>query len=310
RENLDELRYSVTGLDLTTGGLGLREPVSFDSKLTLKNERTGLTAAVEVRAVAAVAADGSVTASDVESKVSVSAGNGAPTRTLAATATTVAFDRAQQTLRVDGLATETEGVRATWQLAGSTLLDNPTVEGSVTVAPTELGALFDELELPPPQGVAPGDLGTLALTTRFKYQAEPAVASVANLEVQVLGITVRGSGTLTAGNELAGTVEIPEFVPNAAVQGWLRAAVPPTVDVSALDRLALRTGFDTNLDSGRAALRGFEARVFGATIKADIEGVPGDRGAVFRGSVTTSRFAAESFAKAFAKLLPPNLAPS
>jgi AsmA protein len=94
------------------------------------------------------------------------------------------------------------------------------------------------------------------------------------------------------------------------MQALLRTAVPPTVDVSALNALALDTRFDTSLDTGRAALRGFTARVLGATISGDLEALPGERGNVFRGSLATSRFPADSFAKAFAALLPPNLAAS
>ena len=60
-------------------------------------------------------------------------GRGAPARSLAATATSIAFDRNAQTLRVEGLATETAGVHAAWTLAGSALLDNPTIEGTVNV---------------------------------------------------------------------------------------------------------------------------------------------------------------------------------
>jgi AsmA protein len=115
---------------------------------------------------------------------------------------------------------------------------------------------------------------------------------------------------LTGGNELAGRVVVGEFAPSAAVQALLRAALPPTVDVSALGTLGLDARFDTNLDTGRAALRDFELAALGAKIRGTLEGLPGERGNVFRGALTTSRFSADSLAKAFAALLPPNLAAS
>jgi AsmA protein len=134
--------------------------------------------------------------------------------------------------------------------------------------------------------------------------------SVTGLDAQTLGMTVRGDATLTGGTELAGIVEIPEFTPSPAMQTWLRAFVPPTVDVTALDRLALRTRFQTNLDTGSAALGGFQARVLGGDLTAGIEAIPGPRGNVIRGSATTSNFPSDALVKAFAAMLPPNLTAS
>jgi AsmA protein len=310
RENVNDLRYSVTGLSLTTGEIGAGEPIAFDAALDFKDESSGLAAALELRAVVAAPAEGSVTATDVAANVTVRPGRGAASRTLGLTAARLAFDRDRQALAVEGLATETAGVRATWQLAGSTVVDNPTFEGSIAIDRAELAPALEELGLSPPQDVDSSELGTLTLTTRFAYRTEPPLIGVSELSAETLGMTVRGAGSLEGGNELAGTLEIPAFTPSGAAQAWLRAAVPPTVDISALGRLALSTRFDANVESGRAALRGFNLSAFGATIAADIEALPLERGNVFRASVTTSRFASEALVKGFAALLPPNLAAS
>jgi len=307
RENTTELRYSVTGLELTTGGIGNGEPVEFDAALQLKNEISGLVTALNVTAVASVTADGSVAADEVEAAVTLS-GNGDAARELRASASRVQFDRGTQTLGVTGLETETAGLRATWQLAGTTMIDNPTLQGSVTVAPAPLATLYEQLGWSTPAGVEANELGDFALSTSFSFAAEPRSIGLADFEAEVLGMRVRGAGTLDADNELAGRIDIAEFTPNVAVHSFLRLAVPPTVDVAALDRLALATRFDANLDTGRAALRELRASVFGATIEGTLEALPGERGNTFRGSVTTSRFSAEAFARAFAALLPPNLA--
>lgn len=308
RENTTELRYSVTGLTLTTGGIGSNEPVAFEAALQFKDEVAALTAALEASAVVAVAADGSATITALDTTVTLTTADAAPARTVNAKAARVAYDATGQTLAVEGLSTEAAGVTATWQLASVTLGDNMSVRGSVTAASSNLATLFDELKLAPPQGIAAKDLGSLALRTGFTFQAEPQTITLSAVDAEVLGLRVRGEGSLTGDNALAGRVEIPEFTPNAAIQALLRTAVPPTVDVSALNRLALSTRFDTNLSTGRAALRDLKASVFGATITGNLEGVPGQRGNVFRGSVSTSRFAPDAFAKAFAALLPPNLA--
>jgi uncharacterized protein involved in outer membrane biogenesis len=307
RENTSELRYTVSDIDLSTGSIGSNDPVAVDVALKFKNEITGLTADVTANATAAVEASGSVSARDVAATVSARPGGGAPARALSATATTVAFDRSAQTLRVDGLATETAGVRAQWTLAGRALLDNPTIEGKINVPPAALATVFDELDWQPPAGVAPDELGDLTLESEFSFRAEPREIRVSKLSAGVLGMQITGDGTLTGKDELAGNVTIPEFTPSAAVQSLLRSSVPPRVDVSALGKLALATRFDANLTSGRASIANLRATVFGATITGNLEALPGQNGNVFRGSVTTSRFAPDAFAKAFAAMLPPKI---
>lgn len=309
RENVSELRYGVTGLSLTTGGIGSGEPVDFDAALQVKDEVSGLVAALEAGAVVAIEADGSITATGVSTDLTVTP-SGGTARTLTATADRIAFDKVSQALAVDGLATETAGVAATWQIAGSDVLDNPRVQGSVSAPSADLAALLAALEIEPPAGLDRRTLGTAALEARFDFQAEPQVLTLSALQAQALGATVRGNGTLTGGNALSGSIEIPEFAPGEALQNWLRSSLPETVDVSAIDRLALRTEFDTTLDASRISLRNLEASALGATIRGNVETAPGARGNVFRGNVTTSRFAADGFAKAFAASLPPNLAPS
>jgi uncharacterized protein involved in outer membrane biogenesis len=307
RENTNELRYSVTGLSLTTGGIGSGEPVEFDAALQFADEASGLKAVLAAAAVVAADANGAVTATDVELEATVDAGGGAPTRELALAAERIVFDRQAETLAVDALAVEVGGVRAVAQLAGSMVLSNATLQGSIAVDEAELAAVFEQLGVSPPASLDPNELGTFALAAQVDFQAEPQVVGVRGLTADALGMHVTGDGTLTGGNELAGRVVIAEFAPNAALQAMLRAAVPPTVDVGSLGALALDARFDTSLDSGRSALRDFTLTALGATVSGTIEGVPGERGDVFRGEIQTSRFAPDTMTKAFAALLPPTL---
>jgi AsmA protein len=161
-----------------------------------------------------------------------------------------------------------------------------------------------------PASVEAGELGNFKLATQFSLQAEPQVVQVSQVDAELLGMRVSGDGSLSGGTELAGHVVIGEFTPNAAVQALLRAAIPPTVDVSALGTLGIDARFDTNLETGRAALRDFNLTALGATVSGDLEGLPGERGNIFRGTLATSRFASDAMVKAFGALLPPNLAAS
>jgi AsmA protein len=307
RENTNELRYTVSNLDLTTGAIGRNEPVAFAASFDAKDEASGLAARLEARATAAVDEAGSVSARGVAASLQVTPAGGARARELSAQAASVTFDRAAQALGVDGLTTETAGVRAAWTLSGSALLDNPTVQGTVAVAGAPLAALFEQLDWEPPQGVKPSELGTLDLQSGFAFRAEPREIRVSKLSAAVLGMSIAGEGALSGKDELAGTIRIPEFAPNAAVQSLLRASVPPKVDVSALDKLALSARFAANLTSGRASIADLDATVLGAAIKGNLDAVPGQNGNVFRGSVSTSRFAPDAFAKAFAAMLPPKI---
>jgi AsmA protein len=250
-----------------------------------------------------LAPDGAVSANDFDAAVRAPGAAGAPPRELNVRATALAYRPDGQTLAVEGLTTEVAGVHAAWTLAGKTLIDDPTIEGSVNVVGAPLANVFDALGWQPPEGVAKSDLGDVTLSSSFGLRSEPREIRVTKLAAKIFGMELSGEGTL-AGDELEGKVSIPEFAPTPAVRSFLRTVVPPRVDVGALDKLALTTTFDANVATGRAALTNLEARVFGAAVSGHLEALPGERGNRFRGSVTTSRFPPDSFVKAFAAMLP------
>jgi hypothetical protein len=251
-----------------------------------------------------------VTATDVEVGVTVNAGGGAPARSVVAMAERVAFDRGAQTLAVDGLVTEAAGARAAWQVSGSGLLTNAAVQGSVTVEAADVAATLEQLQVSRPASLATSELGPLRVSSQFAFQQEPQAVQLTSLDGEALGVSVRGEGTLTAGNELAGRVAVAEFTPNAALQALLRESVPQSVDVAALGPLALETSFAASLDSGRVSARDFRLTALGATVSGNLDVAPGNGGNVVRGELQTSRFPADALARAFAASLPPNLTAS
>ena len=307
RENTSELRYSVTGLSLTTGGIGTGEPIEFETALNFADETSGMKAALATSATVAAAANGSVTATDLDTTVRVDMGDGSPARELAAKAERIAFDRDAETLTAEGLVTEIAGTRAEWQVSGSKLLSIPTVEGRVAAEAKELATIFEQLRVSLPASLSGSDLGGLKLGAQFAFQQEPQIVRLTGIDATALGAHVTGEGTLTGGNELAGHLVVAELTPNAALQALLRGAVPPTVDVTALGTLALDARFDTTLDTGRAALRDLKLTALGTTVTGTLEALPGARGNVFRGQIQTSRFPSDAIVKAFAGMLPPNL---
>lgn len=309
RENTTELKYSVTGLNLATGSIGGEGPVSGELALAFRDETSGLTASIDAELTAEITADGPIAVRNFSGDVAVTPAGGRP-REIGISFASLQFDRNAGTLAVQQLTTETAGVKAAWEVQGASLLDNPSISGSVRTADAPLATLFNELGLPPPEGVQPSELGSLTLAADFSFRNEPREIAVRNVDAAALGLVLRGEGTLKGSDELAGRVEIPRFTPSKTVQSLLRTAVPPTVDVSALGDIALTARFDTSLSTGRAAIRDLSAQMLGASITGNLEAIPGDRGNVFRGSVRTSRFAPDAFAKAFAALLPQNVSPS
>src|SRR6185503_13667510 len=226
---------------------------------------------------------------------------------LAAEAKRIAFDRAAETLEVEGLVTEAAGARAEWQVSGATLISNPALSGRVTAEAPELATVFEQLGVSLPASLDAGDLGALTLGAQFAFQQEPQVVRLTGVDASALGMHVTGEGTLTGGNELAGHVVVGELTPSAALQALLRDVVGATVDLSALGTLALDAGFDTTLDTGRATLRDFKLTALGANLSGTLETVPGARGNVYRGQIQSSRFASDALVKAFASMLPAGL---
>ena len=117
---------------------------------------------------------------------------------------------------------------------------------------------------------------------------------------------VSGDASLK-GDEATGSVTIPEFELNAAALALLRANAPANVDSSALGKVALATKFDANISTGRASLTNLKVSALGASLSGNVDVVPGQKGATYRGTLSTSRFAPDTAAKAFAKMLPPQL---
>jgi AsmA protein len=305
-ENTSQLRYTVSNLDVSSGEIGGGEPVALSVSLQFRDEVAKLTADLRASATAALDDKGGVSAKSLDFNVALRTEGDAKPRELSAKADGVAFDRSAQTLTVTGLTTETAGVRASWSLAGSALIDDPAVEGSVSVAGAPIATLLEQLQVSPPKGVQAKDLGNLTLQSKFAFKAEPQQIHVTGLNAEAFGMKVSGDATLS-GNTLSANVTIPEFEPSAAALSLLHAYAPPSVDLSALGKVALAAKLDANVKTGSASLTNLKVAALGATLSGNVDVVPGQKGSQYRGSLSTSRFAPDAATKALAKMLPPTL---
>jgi uncharacterized protein involved in outer membrane biogenesis len=305
-ENTSQLRYTVDKLDLSAGAIGSAAPVPLTVSLQFRDEVAKLAADLKVSATAAIDDNGGVSATKVDLAVAVRPAGNAKPRDLAAKADSVVFDRSAQTLAVTNLTTETAGVHAQWTLSGKTLVDNPSVEGSVSIANAPIATLLEQAAVTPPKGVQAKDLGNISLQSKFTFRADPREVHLTGLSADALGMKVSGDASLK-GDELAGNVTIPEFEPSGAALALLHANAPPNIDLSALGKVAVATKFDANISTGRASLTNLKVSALGATLNGNVDIVPAQKGATYRGAISTSRFAPDAVTKAFAKMLPPQI---
>ena len=149
-------------------------------------------------------------------------------------------------------------------------------------------------------------MGNVTLQSKFTFRAEPREVHLTDVRAEALGMKVSGDASLK-GDDVTGSVTIPEFEPSGPALALLRANAPANVDLSALGKVALATKFDSNVSTGRASFTNLKASALGATFSGNVDVVPGQKGATYRGAISTSRFTPEAAAKAFAKVLPATL---
>lgn len=346
RENVDELRYTIAGIELETGAIGSGRPVEVALGLTFRDESVSLAATVEASATAELGDAGAFAARGLEVRfgvadaeiaerargtlraAAVTGGAGNPIRIdtlaldatlahplangrrvpLAVAAAAAAYDPDADTLAFEDLRTEAGAVAADWQLDASSLLTAPQVGGTVR-ASGDMAELLALAGLEAPVGIDPRTLGPFSAAATFAWRQAPAEVRIGELDVDAVGVRIRGEGSL-AGERLAGRIDIPELVPNETLKALLRTAVPPTVDVEAIDRLAIAARFDADLATQQASIRELSANVFGAAITGELEALPGANGSLFRGAVKTSRFDPAKLAQAFRSFLPDTIDPA
>ena len=307
RENTTELRYTVTGLDVSTGAIATGEPIDLDLAMQLRDELNALTVAVDASASVQVGA-GPVAVRDLTADVTVTDAANARTIPLSASLTSLTFDDATQSLKVEGLVADVGGIKAKLRVSGATLLDDPTIEGTVATEPAALAKIFEVSGMPPPDGIDVKSLGDFDLSAAFRFRNEPREIAVSQLNAHLLGMNVMGDAALDGANALKGGVVIQEFAPNESFFALVRPAAGTDVDLTAIDKLAFSTRFDMDLSTGRASFADIKAGALGATINANLDITPSGGNKVYRGAIATSLFSPEAAAKLLANMLSDKIA--
>ena len=305
-ENTSQLRYTVDKLDLSAGAIGSAAPVPLSVSLQFRDEVAKLAADLKMSATAAIDDKGSVSAKKLDLTVAARPAGNAKPRDVAAKADSLVFDRNAQTLAVTNLTTETAGLRAQWTVSGKTLVDNPSVEGSVSVSNAPIATLLERSLSRRRRACKRRSSATSRCNRSSRSAATRSRSTSRASTAEALGMKVSGEASLK-GDEATGSVTTPEFEPSSRRCALLRANAPANVDLSALGKVALATRFDANVSTGRASLTNLKVSALGATLSGNVDVVPGQKGATYRGALSTSRFAPDAAAKAFAKMLPATL---
>jgi AsmA protein len=308
RENTTELRYTLSGLSLSTGALGGGGPVELDLALQFRDELTARQIALEAKGSVELAAGNAIAVRGLTTEITLNEPGRPQPITAALTVPRAEFDAAAQTLLVEGLTADAGGIRAAIDVRGTGLGDSPVLEGTIAARDSPIAAVFELLGAAPPNGVDPSMLGHFDLQAAVHVRPEPLEITVSSLEVRALGMTATGAVALDAARTLTGRLAIPEFTPTASFFALVQPVASADVDLTALDKLALSLGFDMNLDSGRASFSDLQLTALGATVNASLEVVPGARGTAYRGAFTTSRFTPDAAARIFGNMLPDTLA--
>ncbi len=212
-----------------------------------------------------------------------------------------------QALRVEGLVTHIGGVEARWQLNGSSMFDAPRLAGSVEIAPAPLATALELLAVALPDGVDPDSLGRLEGRADFASSLESRRIELSKVNANLLGFTATGEANIDSAEQLSVELAIVAFDTTESLRTLLAAMLPETIDAEAFERLAYTGGVDWNRATGSLLLRDFEAELLGAAATGELEITSEPEGTAARGSVSTSRFAPDALASAFAALLPENI---
>ena len=214
------------------------------------------------------------------------------------------IDLSSGTVDVTGLATNTNGILASWELAGRALLDEPELAGQVRVADESLGAALDLLSLPIQAGRDADTLGGFDLAAEFLLRAGSRELALSELSVSALGMELSGTLNADAAGNGYGRISIPSFDPRAVLD-LVSAEMLVGADYSGIDSLALAAEFQMDGPRQQTSIRGVRAEVMDASITGDVDYFGAERR--LEGSVSTTTVDPDFIAQVFPNLLPPAL---
>jgi uncharacterized protein involved in outer membrane biogenesis len=333
RENVDETRYVVNELNLSTGAISRGEAFDVEIAFDLLDVAEQLSARIDSEAEITLESNGAISIAglaleygltdgsqvqrargsldvenaSVESSGRIAFGPGSLTGDLvdppigpaslpvAVSWQDGAFDPSVVQASLNGLNTAVGGIVADWRIEAQSLAESPRLTGAMTVRSAAVADLLDLLEIETPAGMNHNELGDFTASTGFDLAVETQSVSLTDTQANVLGMDLRVQNGTVSPTRAVATLEVAPFAPNEQVRALLAHAVPEDVNLGALERLAFSGAVDANLENGALRLENFTAELLGARITGNLNVAD----SVYAGSISTSPFAPAGFIAAF-----------
>jgi len=345
RENTTEVRYIISDLSLETGPILIGQPIRTELSFRLVGVEPQFTAQLTATGSALINPAGSRylvedlrlgfyvedgrhverAAGSLESTISVSVDArtvtfadsqlemslrdppfGPADLQLGATWASSRLDLSSGTANVADLTTNTNGILATWEVAGLNLLTDPELTGAVRIEDESLGAALDLLNLRGDARDAAEPLGRFDLEAGFALRPASRELVLTGINVSALDMRISGELSADAAGKVSGNLAIPEFDPRA-VLSLLPAAGLAGIDHSAIDALAFSAEFQVDDPGQRLSIRNIRAAVMTTSITGELDYFRAERR--YEGQISTSAVDAALIAEVFPNLLPDGLTP-
>ncbi len=345
RDNTTEVRYIISGLSLETGPILIGQPVRTELRFQLVGVVPQFTAQITATGTALINPAGSRylaedlrlgfyvedgrhedrAAGSLQTSISVSVNDrtvtfsdsqlemslrnppvGPAELQFGATWASGRLDLRSGTVDVVDLTTNTNGILATWEIAGRNLLDDPELTGTIRIEDESVGTLLDLLNLGIETGDAAATLGGFDLAAEFALRTASRELVLTNVSVSALDMQISAALSADAAGNASGNLAIPLFDPSAVLTLLLTAAVAGA-DYSEIAALALAAEFQFDGPRQQLSVREFRADVMATSITGELDYFRAERR--YEGRVSTSAVDPLLVSRVFPNLLPQVLTP-
>jgi uncharacterized protein involved in outer membrane biogenesis len=345
REDTTDVRYIVSDLSLETGPARIGQPVRTELSFELVGVEPQFTAQLTATGTALInPADSRYLAENLrlgfyledgrheeraagsfESTISVSGADrivtfsasqletslrdppvGPPELQIGATWSSGRLDLNTGTVEVVDLTTNTNGILASWELAGENLLDDPELTGSVQIVDESVGAALALLDLPLETDADADTLGGFDLGAAFSVRAAGRELVLTGIDLEALDMRISGAVSADASGNASGRIDVPEFDPRAVLD-LIPADMIAGTDYSGIETLALAADFQVDGPRQQTSVRNIRAAVMDTSITGELDYFRAERR--LEGSVSTSTIDPALVDQVFPSLLPDSLPP-
>ena len=345
REDTTDVRYIVSDLSLETGPARIGQPVRTELSFELVGVEPQFTAQLTATGTALInPADSRYLAENLrlgfyledgrheeraagsfESTISVSGADrivtfsasqletslrdppvGPPELQIGATWSSGRLDLNTGTVEVVDLTTNTNGILASWELAGENLLDDPELTGSVQIVDESVGAALALLDLPLEADADADTLGGFDLGAAFSVRAAGRELVLTGIDLEALDMRISGAVSADASGNASGRIDVPEFDPRAVLD-LIPADMIAGTDYSGIETLALAADFQVDGPRQQTSVRNIRAAVMDTSITGELDYFRAERR--LEGSVSTSTIDPALVDQVFPSLLPDSLPP-